>query len=89
MATFKKKIWPEEFEAIKAGRKTFELRNRDFEVNEGDTLVLKEWDPKTEAYTEREAEKKVGYVFKFHPHELPYYPKEEVERDGLQIISLL
>ncbi len=30
--------------------------------NEGDILLLKEWDPKTKAYTGRELERKVGYV---------------------------
>jgi hypothetical protein len=41
------KCWPAEFEAIRVGRKTADVRiddGRGFEV--GDTLVLQEWDPK-------------------------------------------
>jgi hypothetical protein len=40
------KCWPHAFEAIRTGRKTFEVRSdldRDFEVD--DTLLLRKWDP--------------------------------------------
>ncbi len=47
MAIINKKIWPEYFDAITSGKKKYELRLNDFEVNEGDTLVLEEWDSKT------------------------------------------
>ena len=65
-----KKVWPEYFEAIQDGRKTFELRLNDFEINEGDILVLKEWDPETKSYTGRELEKTVTYVGKWKLDEL-------------------
>jgi len=42
MTTIKKKIWPEYFEAVESNKKKFELRLNDFEINEGDTLVLEE-----------------------------------------------
>ncbi len=42
----KKKIWPEFYDLIKSGKKKFELRVADFDVKEGNTLVLEEWDPK-------------------------------------------
>ncbi|TSC67589.1 MAG: ASCH domain protein [Parcubacteria group bacterium Gr01-1014_73] len=83
----KKKIWPEYFEAIVSGKKKFELRLADFTVNEGDTLVLEEWDPKTKKYTGRKIEKRVSYVLKFKTDEL-FWSKEEIEKHGLQIISL-
>ena len=35
-----KKIWPEYFEAVLSGKKKYELRLDDFEIKEGDTLVL-------------------------------------------------
>lgn len=38
-----KKILPEYFELIKSGKKTYDFRLGDFEINEGDILVLKEW----------------------------------------------
>ncbi|HLC55686.1 MAG TPA: DUF3850 domain-containing protein, partial [Candidatus Nanoarchaeia archaeon] len=40
-----KKVWPEFFQEILDGNKTFELRLNDFECNQGDILILKEWDP--------------------------------------------
>ena len=65
MAIVKKKIWPEYFEEVASGKKKFELRLNDFDINEGDTLVLEEWDPNTKSYTGRSIEKKVTYVGKF------------------------
>lgn len=45
--TIKKKIWPEFFELVVSGKKKFELRVADFDIKEGDTFVMGEWDPKT------------------------------------------
>ncbi len=41
-----KKCWPEFFQKLADGTKTYELRLADWECNPGDTLVLREWDPK-------------------------------------------
>lgn len=87
MAVIRKKILPEYFEEILAGRKRFELRLGDFSVSRGDSLLLQEWDPKADAYTGREIAKKVGYVLKFDIKHL-FWPKEEIEKHGLQVISL-
>ncbi len=82
-----KKVWPKYFEAILSGKKKYELRLNDFAVNEGDALLLKEWDPKTKQYTGREIQKMVTYVGKFKIDEL-FWSKKEVEERGVQIISL-
>jgi len=87
MAIIKKKIWPQYFEAVVSGKKKYELRLNDFEIKEGDTLVLEEWDPKTKEYTGRKIEKKVTYILKFDINKL-FWPKEEIEEKGMQIISL-
>jgi len=87
MATIEKKAWPELFEPILSGKKKYDLRLNDFEVNEGDILVLKEWDPNTKMYTGREISKKVTYVRKFSLRDL-FWPREEIEKHGLQILSL-
>jgi len=82
-----KKIWPDFFELVKSGRKTFEYRLADWEANEGDTLVLKEWDPKTKDYTGREITKTIGYVLNLK--DVPnFHSDEEKEKYGFAIISL-
>lgn len=39
------KTWPEFFQAVKRGDKTFEVRVNDREYKVGDILNLQEWDP--------------------------------------------
>ncbi len=82
-----KKVWPKYFQAILDGKKNYELRLADWECNEGDILLLKEWDPETKDFTGRELTRKVKYVAKFKIDEL-FWPKEDIEKYGLQIISL-
>ena len=65
MSRMEKKIWPAFYEKIASGRKKFELRVADFPLSEGDTLVLREWDPETKEYTGRQIEKTVTYLTKF------------------------
>lgn len=45
------KCWPEPFQAIKDGRKTFEFRRNDRDYQSGDVLRLREYDPNTQAYS--------------------------------------
>lgn len=82
-----KKILPEYFQAILDGKKSYELRLNDFEINPGDILVLKEWDKDKKEYTGRVLEKKVTYVGKFKIDQL-FWSQEEIKEKGLQIISL-
>jgi hypothetical protein len=86
MAVIKKKIWPEYFELVASGKKRFELRLADFDVKEGDVLVLEEWDPKTKEYTGRKIEKKIDYFIKFKLDD--FGQKKEIEKTGLYIIQL-
>ena len=83
--THAKKVWPEYFQKILDGKKTYELRLADWECNEGDILVLQEWDPETKKYTGREIKKKVTYVGK--TKNMNFWPKEDVEKYGYQIIA--
>lgn len=80
-----KKIWPEYFNKIIDGKKTFELRLADWHCDEGDILVLKEWDPETKEYTGREIEKEVTYVLK--TKDIKLWSEEDVEKYGYQVIS--
>ena len=59
----KKKTWPEIFELVYSGKKKFDLRMNDFDIKEGDILVLEEWNPKIKKYTGRKIEKKVRLCF--------------------------
>ncbi len=80
-----KKVWPKYFQSILDGKKTYELRLADFDINEGDILILKEWNPKTKEYSGRAIEKKVTYVGKTKG--LTFWSKEEIEKYGYQIIA--
>jgi ribosomal protein S17 len=81
-----KKSWPETFEKIMSGEKTFDLRLADWECKPGDVLVLKEWDPKTKKYTGRSVEKTVNYVLK--TKEFKCFSQKEVDQFGYQVIAL-
>ncbi len=85
MATIKKKIPPDYFELIQSGKKRFELRLNDFNIKEGDTLVLEEWDPKTKEYTGRKIEKEIDYVLIFDLNK--FNQEEEIKEKGILIIQ--
>ncbi len=88
MAIIRKKCWPGHwFDDIASGKKSFDLRLDDFDVVEGDTLILEEWDPETEKYTGRVIEKKVTYVMKLKPDNT-FWAKEDILEKGMQIMSL-
>ena len=87
MAIINKKVWPVYFQEILDGKKNFELRLNDFDVAEGDTLMLEEWSPETKEYTGRKLEKKVTYILKFKIDKL-FWSQAEVQEKGLQIMSL-
>ena len=82
----KKKIWPEYFEKIKSGKKKFEVRMADFPINEGDTLILEEYDTKTKTYTGISITKKAGYILKFKLDS--FGQEEEIKKNGLMVIQL-
>jgi len=86
MAVIKKKIWPEYFELVSSGKKKFELRLADFDVEVGDILVLEEWDPKRKEYTGRKIEKKVGFVLKFKLDD--FGQEEQIKEKGLVVIQM-
>lgn len=80
-----KKVWPEYFQKILDGEKTYELRLADWECTPGDILVLQEWNPETKQFTGRTLEKEVTYVGK--TKNMIFWPKEDVEKFGYQIIA--
>lgn len=82
----KKKVWPEYFQLILNGTKKFELRLADFDIKDGDTLVLEEYDPETNTYSGRKIVKKTKNIIKFNP--LRMHSIEEVKKHGFYIIEL-
>jgi hypothetical protein len=87
MAKIEKKVLSEYFVKILTGEKTFELRLADWECESGDTLVLHEVDSETKQPTGRTLIRTVGWVGK--TKQLDFLTKEEVEKYGYQVISLL
>ena len=86
MSVIKKKIWPENFEEVASGKKNFEVRLNDFDISEGDTLILEEWNPTEKAYTGRTIEKKVTYVKKLTIDS--FGQGKEIIEKGFQVISI-
>ncbi len=75
------KTWPEYFDAVVDGRKTFEVRNeKDRTFTVGDTLHLVEYKPDTNEETGREAYCAVNYVLHGGPNGL---------LNGLAVMSIV
>lgn len=84
-----KKVLPEYFQDIVDGRKNYELRLNDFDIEPGDTLVLEEYtsaDHSTRRATGRILEKQVTYIRRFKLQDL-WWSEEEISEKGIQIIS--
>jgi len=85
MSIIEKKTWPECFEAILHGEKKFEIRLADFKIQKGDTLLLREWDPKTKEYTGREIRKIAGFVS--NSKDWDTWTQEEINKHGFYVIG--
>lgn len=86
--TIEKKIIPYFFNQIASGEKNFEFRLADFDIEEGDTLVLKEWNPETKEYTGRQIEKQVTFVLHTKTPDFQPWSQEDIEKYGYQILDL-
>jgi len=82
----KKKTWPEFFEQIMSGKKKIEVRLADFDVTEGDILVLEEYNPETGEYTGRNIRKTVKFLTKFDP--MKTYSEEQLKEYGLYLMEI-
>jgi hypothetical protein len=67
------KCWPEYYEAVIGGEKTFEVRKWDRPYRVGDTLLLKEYNQVENAYTGRETARRITYVL-----DMTYLPGDNV-----------
>lgn len=83
----RKKTWPEYFEKVLSGEKRFELRIADdTNYEEGDMLVLEEWDPKTEQLTGRHLTRRIGYML--NTKDLDFICPQDVKYLGLLVMQL-
>lgn len=64
MKTHELKTWPEYYNAVVDGEKTFEVRKDDRDYQVGDKLMLLEWDPVKETYTGSVTGVKVTYCLR-------------------------
>ena len=60
MKTHELKIWPQWFDAVRIGSKTFEIRKNDRNYAVGDKLVLEEFRPGVGEYTGRKIERQMA-----------------------------
>ena len=72
------KTWPEPFQAMKVGLKTFEFRLNDRGYQVGDILHLEEYHPDLELYTDDTLDKEVIYIL-----------GEPFVKDGWVIMSVI
>lgn len=82
----RKKTWPEAFEKILSGKKTFDARLANFDCKPGDVLVLEEYDPKTKKYTGRKIEKKITFVLNTKTQK--FWSQSDIKKFGLHIMAL-
>ena len=62
------------------------MRLADFDIQEGDTLVLEEWNPETKSYTGRSLEKKAKSVVRFNVAK--FNNIEDIKKYGHWLIEL-
>ena len=58
------KIHPKYYRAVLLGLKKVEIRLNDRNYQEGDLLILNEFDPKTEKYTGGQVKRKVDFIIR-------------------------
>ncbi len=56
------KCWPEAFDLVAIGLKTFEIRVNDRGFLPGDGVELRRWDPSTARYTGQRLTGRIGHV---------------------------
>jgi len=87
----KKKILPKYFKLFQNNKKHFELRLADFKIKRGDTLILREWNPKKKEYTGKELKFKTGLVVKIPFKDLykfKLYSINAIKKHGIYVIEL-
>jgi hypothetical protein len=64
MVVHELKTWPEYFQPIVDGTKTFDIRKDDRDFRVGDVLKLREYEPDRDEYTGRIVYHEIGFLIK-------------------------
>jgi len=83
-----KKAWPELFKKVKESKKNFDVRLADFNIKKGDTLIFREWNPKTKKYTGRTLTRKIGFVLRIPEDIKKFYSNKDIKRYGFYVMEL-
>lgn len=78
MTTHELKTWPEYYDPILRGEKTFEYRLNDRDFHVGDTLQLNRWDPQRGVYTGESLLCTVSFI----------YPVKDVNKQDRVIMAI-
>lgn len=70
------KVWPEFFQALWTGAKSFEIRLNDRNYAVGDYLDLHEYDPQANKYLDRTMRRRITYLTDF------------LQKDGYVVLQL-
>ena len=89
------KIWPQYYQAVADGSKTFEVRNNDRAFQKGDKVTLREWDPSTymdsdltgsyevtKGYTGNKLTFRIGYVLPIDDTRVVFSLLKELEKSS-------
>lgn len=87
MKTVEKKCWPKNFELFATGKRILDFRLADFDLEQGDMLVLTEYDPEKKKLTGRTTQLKVKRLEKVG-NITRYYSEEELEKHGFYLMLL-
>ncbi|MFH1889407.1 MAG: DUF3850 domain-containing protein [Nanoarchaeota archaeon] len=79
-----KKIWPDKFDEDKT--LTLDFRLADFDLEIGDTIRFREWDPETENYTGREFRKVVKQRI-LCESPTRYWTPQQMEEHGMYLLQ--
>ncbi len=83
----RKKVQQKYFQAVKEGRKRFEVRLADFKSKPGDTLILEEQERGTKKLTGRKIKCEVLYIFNIKEVE-KFYKKEDLDKYRLVVLAI-
>jgi len=87
MAKIEKKAWAGIYDLFNSGERKLEIRLADFDLKSGDSIILKEYDPKMKKYTGRQTELKCKHVEQGLKDPLRFYDADKVKKHGFYIIE--